>query len=77
MASEQQATRIKEKYSFELLKTPGINGVGVEKENDDFVLTIHVNASNADVEKQLPRQLEGCPVRVVYNGSFKKFEQMS
>jgi hypothetical protein len=74
MVSQEEARAIKRRHSPELLKRPGVSGVGVEKgEGGDYVLTIHVNADEPGVADQLPAEIEGLPVRIVRSGPYRKF----
>jgi hypothetical protein len=72
MATREQVAAVKAKYSAELRKQNGVAGVGVEKDADNcYVLTVHVNANAVGV--QLPDEIEGCPVKVIRSGPFRKF----
>jgi len=73
MASEQEARDVKNRHSMELLRLPGVCGVGVQKAGDnDFYIAVHVESSDAKVIEQLPRQLEGLRVETIVSGPFKK-----
>lgn len=73
MVSEAKAMKVKQRYSAQLLSRPEVSGVGVEKgEDGGFVLAVHVNSSDPEAIKNLPRELDGCPVKVVMSGPFKK-----
>jgi hypothetical protein len=74
MASQDQVRQVKRKYSPELLQQPGISGVGVEKdESGGYVLAVHINVDDADAAGRIPAQIEGCPVKVIRSGPFRKF----
>jgi hypothetical protein len=48
--------------------------VGVEKdEAGRFALAVHVDAGDAAAGAGLPGEIEGCPVRVVRSGPFRRF----
>ena len=70
MASREEVMAIKSKYSAELRKHKGVAGVGVEKGDDGYVLTVHLNADEPG--DQIPADLEGCPVKVVRRWPFRK-----
>ena len=73
MASEQQVNEVKRRHSRALLSRPGVSGVGVEKDGpNNYVLAIHVNGADPSVEKELPKELDGAPVRFVRSGPFRK-----
>ncbi len=73
MVSEAKAMQVKQRYSAQLLKQPGVSGVGVEKADDGgYALAIYVVRDNPEITKNLPRQLDGCPVKIVPSGPFRK-----
>ena len=73
MTSEQQVREIKRKHSGRLLQQPGVCGVGVEKgENGNFVLAIHLDATQPAAAAIIPDSIEGCPVKRVFSGPFTK-----
>ncbi len=75
MVSERKAMRVKQRYSAQLLSKPGVVGVGVEKgDAGGYVLTIHIDRNQPDVAQSLPKELDGCPVKIVASGPFRKFE---
>ncbi len=73
MVSEAKAMKVKQRYSARLLKQPGVSGVGVEKGDDGgFVLAIYLDRDDPEIRKNLPRQLDDCPVKIVPTGPFRK-----
>lgn len=73
MASEQQARDVKNRHSAELLRTPGVCGVGVQKnEAGDFYIVVHLESNDPTVAEQLPKLLEGVAVQTLASGPFKK-----
>ena len=73
MASEQEARDVKNRHSMELLRLPGVCGVGVQKAGDnDFYIAVHVENGDPGVIEQLPKQLEGLRVETIVSGPFKK-----
>ena len=73
MASREEVREVKRRHSARLLNQPGICGVGVEKdEAGQYILTLHIDANALEAGKQLPDQIEGCPVKVVQSGPFRK-----
>jgi hypothetical protein len=78
MASEKEVRAVKNRHAPRLLSQPGVVGVGVEKDDTgDYVLTIHLDTDDPEVRKQLPDQIEGCRVRFVKSGPFRKFSSQS
>lgn len=50
-------------------------GVGIEKdEAGEYVLAIHLDASAAKNEKELPNEIDGVPVRYIRSGPFRKLD---
>ena len=71
MTTEDEIRALKERHSATLLATPGVSGVGIEKNSTgDYVLVVHID--NAAARDQLPERLEGHEVRYVVSGPFKK-----
>jgi hypothetical protein len=73
MLTEQQARDVKQRHSQELLSKPGVSGVGVEKdESGEFVITVYLDSDDPGIQKQLPQDLEGVPVKFVLSGPFRQ-----
>ena len=73
MATEKQARDVKNRHSAELLRLPGVSGVGVQKSPDgNFYIALHLDSDDSAFAEQLPKQLEGVPVETVASGPFKK-----
>jgi hypothetical protein len=71
MLNQDEVREVKRRHSAELLRQPGVSGVGVEKdEAGNYVLTIHVVADDG-AESRLPAAIEGCPVKIVRSGPFR------
>jgi hypothetical protein len=71
MFSEQQVREIKRRHSNELLQRPGVCGVGVEKDEDgNFVLAVHLDATQPKAAEAVPDSIEGCPVKRSFSGPF-------
>ncbi len=64
----EKVLEIKEKYQNELLKIPGVVGVGVGKHNDNFVIRILVSKEDEKLLEKLPESLEGIEVNVKFVG---------
>jgi hypothetical protein len=76
MASEEQAREIKNRHSFRLLQQPGVAGVGVERDAvGDYHISIHLDSDDPAVQAGLPTEIEGCPVRLIYSGPFRKLSR--
>lgn len=72
MATEEQLREIKRRHSPRLLQMPGVCGVGVEKDDSgQYVLAVHVNATDRHAEENVPETIEGHRVKVVRSGPFK------
>jgi len=73
MASEAELREVKRRHSAELLKLPGVCGVGVAKgKGGGLVLMLHLATDDAAITEKLPREIEGYPVETVQSGPFKK-----
>jgi len=74
MATEEEARAIKSRHSPQLLRQPGVCGVGVEKdEAGNFVIAIHLDTDDPEVRARLPQHLEGLRVKAIHSGPFRKF----
>ena len=66
---EKQIRALKKRHSAALLAHQCVAGVGVERdEQGDFTLTVHLTGDAPD----LPKELEGHPIRYVRRGPYKK-----
>jgi hypothetical protein len=73
MATEEELREVKRRHAPQLLKQPGVCGVGVEKDDSgDYVLAIHLDTDDPEVLKELPDHVEGHRVRYVQSGPFRK-----
>jgi hypothetical protein len=74
MASEDELRQIKRRHSARLLQLPGVCGVGIEKdESGDYVLAVHLDASDPAAGKEVPETIEGQRIKRVRSGPFTKF----
>lgn len=73
MSTEQEAQDVKGRHSNELLSKPGVSGVGVEKDEDgQFVIVLYLDSDDPAVQKPLPKDIEGFPVKFVFSGPFRQ-----
>jgi hypothetical protein len=74
MATEKEIRDLKQRHSLRLLNQPGVCGVGVEKdETGGYVLAIHLNTDDPQILSQLPKEIEGHPLKFLRSGPFRKF----
>jgi hypothetical protein len=72
MATEAEARAVKQRHSLELLRQPGVCGVGVEKDaNGEFFIALHLDDSDPKIQEQLPKELEGIAVKLLHSGPFR------
>ncbi|HKV91786.1 MAG TPA: hypothetical protein VJW20_04475 [Candidatus Angelobacter sp.] len=72
MATEEEARAVKQRHSFDLLKRPGVCGVGVEKDDSgDYIIALHLESDDPKLREQLPQQLEGVRVKQLHSGPFR------
>ena len=75
MASEEQAYDVKRRHAAELMRLPGVCGVGVQKTADgEFYLALHLNTDDPKVAEQLPKEIEGLAVQTIHSGPFHKLK---
>jgi hypothetical protein len=73
VATEQEVKEIKRRHSARLLQEPGVCGIGVEKDKEgNYVLAVHLDATDSDAGATVPDFIEGCPVRRVRGGPFTR-----
>jgi len=73
MATEEQAREIKRRHSPQLLQQPGVAGVGVERDaQGNYCISIHLDSDDSAVQAGLPTEIEGCPVKFIHSGPFRK-----
>ena len=73
MSSEDEIRDVKRRHSAELLRVPGVCGVGVAKgSNGEFVIAVHLDADHPESVGQLPTEIEGFAVETVQSGPFRK-----
>lgn len=76
MASEAELREVKRRHSAELLRLPGVCGVGVAKGKDGgLVIALHLDTNDEEIIARLPKVIEGHPVETVQSGPFKKLSQ--
>ena len=74
MATIEQATEIKRKNSAFFLGLPGVVGVGVtEDAPGSYGLILHVDSDDPEVLKSIPKEIEGCSVKIERSGRYQKF----
>ena len=73
MATEEQAREVKRRHSAGLLQQPGVSGVGVERdEHGSYFIAIHL--ADPGAASGLPTELDGCTVRFIDSGAFRKLK---
>jgi len=70
MTTVETAREAKNRHSARLLGQPGVEGVGVERRDGDWVVVIHADPAERDTVR-LPRELDGVPVVVAWDGPFQ------
>jgi hypothetical protein len=70
--TEEQANALKRRYSPRLLRLPGVSGVGVERADGGYTVTVYLSAADDATLRRLPADLEGHPYRRVVTGPFSK-----
>jgi len=76
MASEEAVREVKRRHSPELLRQPGVCGVGVEKdEAGNYVIAVHLDTDDPEVRARLPQQIEGYPLKLIRSGPFRRLSR--
>jgi hypothetical protein len=73
VTKEDELRAIKQRHSADLLRQPGVSGVGIEgDEGGEPVLVVHLATDDAEVRNRLPNKIEGHPVVYRQSGPFQK-----
>jgi hypothetical protein len=62
---------VKAKYQDEIMKIPGVVGMGIGGTEEKMVLTIMVSKRTAEIETKLPLSLDNYPVVIEETGTFR------
>lgn len=62
---------VKRRHEADLLKTPGVVGVGIGRKEGRECIRVYVSEETPKILAVLPRSLEDVPVEVVVSGRFK------
>ncbi len=68
MASVEE---VKKRHEAQLMKTPGVVGVGIGRTGGKTVIRVYVAKDSPKVRKAVPDALEDVPVEIVVSGPFK------
>ncbi len=63
---------VKEKHTPELMQIEGVEGVGITEHNGKPAIVLYVS-DKKKVEKKVPSEIEGHPVKIEVTGSFQAF----
>ncbi len=73
MSSDKEIREVKRRHSAELLRLPGVCGVGVAKgASGDLVIAVHLDTDDPQVAARLPKEIEGYAVETIHSGPFHK-----
>jgi hypothetical protein len=73
MATEEEARLAKQRNSPRLLEYPGVSGVSVQKDEEgNYFIALLLSTSDEASISAFPTEVDGCPVRLVHTGSFRK-----
>jgi len=73
MSTEEQIRDVKRRHSAELLRLPGVSGVGVAKgKNGELVISVHLDSGDPEVAGRIPKEIEGFAVETIHSGPFTK-----
>jgi hypothetical protein len=61
------------RHEQQLMNIPGVTGVGIGEQNGQPVIVIMVQQRTAELNKQLPKQLDGYGVKVEVSGEITAF----
>jgi hypothetical protein len=71
--TDDEMRALKRRHSFQLLKLPGVSGVGVTHDAQGQPrLTLFLAADTPEIRAALPQAIEGQPVHIEVSGPFSK-----
>jgi hypothetical protein len=72
MTDEETIREVKRRHSPDLMRRPGVCGVGVERdEHGRPALTVHLESDDPELRRDLPDAIEGYEVRYQVTGPFR------
>lgn len=74
MATKDEVERLKRLHGRSLMRMPGVNGVGIERDDgeDAYTLVVHLADDDEDTRAAVEKAVAGKPVRIVNSGKFRK-----
>ncbi len=69
--SMEAIKKVQEKHQQQLMSIPGVVGVGIGAVDDDLVIKVLVERKSPQLEKKIPKNLEGFPVVIEETGRFR------
>lgn len=63
---------VRSKYEAEIMAIPGVTGIGIGEGDrpSSRVIKVYLDRQNSAVEKRIPKELEGHPVKTEVTGEF-------
>jgi hypothetical protein len=73
MATEEEIRALKERHGEELLRRPGVSGVGIQRDQGgEYLLAVHLDRDAGEAAEALPEEIEGHRVLYLRTGPFNK-----
>jgi hypothetical protein len=73
MGMDDGIYEVKRRHSDDLLRIPGVSGVGVTRgKSGGLVIAVYVDNDDAELTKRLPKEMEGYSVESIQSGPFRK-----
>ena len=73
MATFDELKAVKRRHAAALLRKTGVSGVDIDEDSKGApVIAVHLDTDDPAVREQLPRDLEGHPVKYVHTGPIRK-----
>lgn len=64
---------IQKKHQPDLMRIPGVVGVGIGLEADESVLVVLVDKQTRAIRRKVPKQLDGCRLVIQETGVIRAF----
>ncbi len=71
MTSSDDIMAVQEQYESQLMSIPGVVGVGIGECEGQPCLKVLVEEESPELERQIPKQLEGFKVDIEVTGALK------
>jgi len=66
--SLEEVIKIKNRYAHELLKIPGVIGIGIGGSHNSYKIIVNVIKLTEEIKSKIPKELDGIPIEITEVG---------